>query len=76
MSRAIYNGVEPIIPSDTVALPAVTKGIYVGVAGDIKLTLSDGSVAVFKAMPVGDYPYAVEQVWATGTTATNILALY
>lgn len=56
---------------------ATTTALYIGVTGDVCVDMDDGGTAVvFKAHPVG-YMYArVNRVLATGTTATDILALY
>lgn len=54
----------------------VTRALYVGVTGDVKVTMKDGSQATFKAAPVGILPVRVKQLLSTGTTATDVLALY
>jgi hypothetical protein len=65
-----------VAPSDVAPL-ATTTALYIGVAGDVCVDMDNGGTAVvFKAHPVG-YMYArVNRVLSTGTTATNILALY
>lgn len=50
--------------------------LYVGVAGDLSLVTDDGSILVFKNHPVGYVPGLIRRVNASGTTATNMLALY
>lgn len=70
-----YNSGAAVSPDD-VATIAVTRGVYVGGAGDLKVTFADGTSATLKAAPLGVYPIMVQQVFATGTTATNIVALY
>jgi len=66
-----------VTKSDTVPLASVPRTIYVGVAGDITAILADDTSAVlFKAVPVGPFPVMVKQIMATGTTATDIVALY
>jgi len=66
-----------ISPSDTVNLPTVCKAIYVGVTGDVKVDLTQtGTAIVFKAVPVGILPVQAMRVYSTGTTATNLVALY
>lgn len=64
-----------VTPSDTVNL---AKGglLYVGVSGDVKVTTIQGTDLTFKAHPVGYMPVYVEKVFATGTTATDILVLF
>jgi hypothetical protein len=51
--------------------------LYVGVGGDIKVTTSGGSVLTFKNVQDGTFmPISVQRVWATDTTATDIVALW
>lgn len=71
------------VPTDAVAVtPSDTTeglglvGFYVGVAGDVKVTTEKGTDVVFKACPAGLHIYlAVSKVFATGTTATDIVGL-
>ena len=58
---------------------AFTNGcvLYVGVAGDVKVKTAAGNDVVFTGVPAGSFmPVQVTQVFATGTTATNIVALW
>lgn len=50
-------------------------GLYVGGTGDIKVTTAAGSIVTFKSVPVGPFYIKLAQVFATGTTATNLLLL-
>ena len=51
--------------------------LYVGVAGDIKVKMAGGNDVVFKTVAAGSFlPINVIQVFATGTTATDIVALW
>lgn len=71
-----YTGAAAVTPHDTNTL-TTTRGLYVGVSGDVAVVTDDRATSVvFKAAPVGVLPVAVNQVLSTGTTATNILALY
>lgn len=69
-----------VTPSDTVALPDVTRFLYVGGAGDLTVIMAEDSTLTpitFKAVPVGTVlPLAVSLVHATLTTATLIVAMY
>ncbi|CAH1205630.1 hypothetical protein PAECIP111893_02382 [Paenibacillus plantiphilus] len=68
-----------ITPNDGADLAKYpTKGIYVGVAGDIRVDLIDGTAPVtFKDVSKGSiFPVAVKRVYATGTTATDIVGVY
>lgn len=73
----LFNSAAAVTPSDTLNIATgVTRGVYVGGTGDLKVTMADGAVVTFKAVPVGLYPFQVLQVFSTGTTATNIVAVY
>lgn len=52
------------------------QGLYIGGAGDVKVTTSAGTAVVFHAVPVGTVlRIRCQRVWSTGTTATNVLGL-
>lgn len=62
--------------SDTNVLPQ-TRGLYVGGAGNIAVTMSDGNDVTFTGVTAGQIlPISVIKVKATGTTATAIVAVY
>ena len=65
-----------VTTSDSAKIP-YPRALYVGVSGDVAVVMKgkSGSV-VFKGAPVGILPIRPVQVLATGTTATDILALY
>jgi hypothetical protein len=75
-----------VTPSDTVTIPSISaadgKGnngcvLYVGVAGDVKVTTAGGDDVTFTGILAGSFiPVQVVKVFATGTTATNIVALW
>lgn len=72
-----HSSAVAIVPSDTDDLAKVCNAIYVGVSGDIKVDMPGvGTGIVFKAVPVGDFKRRVKRVYAAGTTATNLVALY
>lgn len=51
--------------------------LYVGGAGNIKLTTDAGDIVTFVALPVGSFiPVQTSKVFSTGTTATNLIALW
>ena len=67
-----------VTPSDAGDLSAYARALYVGGVGDlvvIPVGNADGSPVTFKAHPIGYMPVAIRRVLATGTTATNILAI-
>jgi hypothetical protein len=65
---------EPVTPSDSVDLEFMSRAIYVGVAGDLRVTVKSGQTVTLVAAAVGWHPIRVSRVWATGTTATDIVA--
>lgn len=66
-----------ITPHEVNELEAVTRGIYVGGAGNIVLITATGRTVTFTNVPAGSIlPIAVRQVKAIGTTATALVALW
>jgi len=62
-----------VTPSDTVDLPVLTRGIYVGGAGDVVVVFKNDATATFTAVPAGTLlPVAARRINSTGTTATNL----
>ena len=68
------TGASAVTPNDSTDLSEVTLALYVGTAGAAKLTLMDGSIVTYAALAAGRHPLRVKRVWATGTTATGIVA--
>ena len=65
-----------VTPNDSTVFNA-TRGLYIGGAGNVAVVMHDGSTVTFNALAVGViHLISVKQVKATGTTATNIVALY
>ena len=65
-----------ITPADNVPLPMMARSLWIGTAGDVCLLPRDGlAPVVLKNVPVGVLHVWCSQVFATGTTASNIVAL-
>ena len=64
-----------VTPSNSVNLAAPTRGLYIGGGGNISVEMLNGTVS-FSAVQAGIFPIQVTRVNATGTTATNIVALW
>ena len=65
-----------VVPHDSNDLTKETRGLYVGVSGDVKVDIG-GVTVVFTAMAAGIiHPISVTRVWATDTDATNLVAIY
>jgi hypothetical protein len=75
-----------VTPSDTVDIPNVSNAngrgnngcvLYVGTGGDLRVLTAGGDDVVFTGFPDGGFlPVNVVRVFATNTTANNILALW
>lgn len=76
------SGAVAVTPSDannlfTANAGLATNGLYVGGAGNVKVDMQDGSTVTFNGVVAGTtLPIQVRKVYATGTTATNIIALF
>ncbi len=67
-----------ITPADGADLAtAATRGIWVGVGGNVKVDMVTGGTGItFTGVPIGILAVQAKRVYATGTTATTMLALY
>lgn len=67
-----------VTPSDTVDLGFVSRGLYIGVTGNVAVVMQgSGTAIVFKGAQAGSVlPIRVTRVNLTNTTATDIVALY
>ena len=67
-----------ITPNDSADLANNTRGIYVGVTGDLRVILTGDTVAVtFSAVPAGSLlPIRAKRVTNTGTTATGLVGVF
>lgn len=72
------TGAVAVTPSDSTDLTrGATKGLYIGGAGNVAVITSGGDTVTFNAITIGNvHPISVKRVLATGTTATNIVAVY
>jgi hypothetical protein len=75
-TNPLASGGLLVVPSDTVDLSSIAYGVYVGGAGNLKVDLIDGTTVTFNGVLVGTVlPIIAKRVYATGTTATNLIAL-
>ncbi len=71
------SSAQSVVPSDTIDMPHITRAIYVGGAGDLSVEMKDGGAVTFKNVGAGAVvAIRVSRVFATGTTATDIVGLY
>ena len=67
--------IELITPSDTADLECASRAVSVAGAGDLRVTMIDGSEGtLFLAAGIA-FPIRVTRIWDAGTTATGIVAL-
>jgi hypothetical protein len=64
-----------VTPSDSTVLTP-TRALYVGTAGNVSVLMMNGVTVTFSNVQAGILPIQVTQVLATGTTASNIIALW
>lgn len=62
-----------ITPDDAADLPTATRAVYIGVAGNLHVTLISGDIVTFQNMNQGWHPLRVARVWAAGTTASGVV---
>ena len=66
-----------ITPSDSADLNYLTRGLYVGVSGDVAVVMADGKSVTFVSLAAGIiHPLSVQRVDSTNTTATSIVGVY
>jgi hypothetical protein len=66
-----------IVPSDDAALGHVTRAIWVGGAGALRVRMLGGGVVTLGEVPAGTLlPLRATRVFSTGTTATGLVGLW
>ncbi|PJE32676.1 hypothetical protein PSM7751_01402 [Pseudooceanicola marinus] len=66
-----------VIPSDSTDLPVRPRALYVGTGGDLALRDAAGVVAIRRNVAAGtEIAFEAVRVMATGTTASDILAIW
>ena len=70
------SGAE-ITPQDSTELSHVTRALYVGGEGSLRVRMLGGAVVTLANVPAGSImPLRVTAVLGTGTTATGIVGLW
>lgn len=67
-----------LTPNDSTDLSTVARGVYIGGAGDITVDfVGDGTNITITGLSAGViYPFRVQRLYSTGTTATDIVGLW
>jgi hypothetical protein len=65
-----------VTPSDGADIPGgAVRGFVVGVSGNVRTTMPDGTDVTWPSLAAGvTHPIQCIRIWATGTTATTIVA--
>lgn len=75
-STAPAHRAAAVTPHDTNDIEN-TRAVYVGGAGNLKVKMHNGDEVTFTGVTAGTFmPIQVIRVFATGSTATSVLALY
>lgn len=64
-----------VTPNDAVDLDVPSRGLWVGTQGDLKVTSLAGEIVTLPAA-LGLLPIRVRRVWASGTQAAGIVAMW
>ncbi len=66
-----------ITPDDSNDIANVSRMLYVGAGGDLKVTMAGGQSVTLVGVPAGwSDALAVSRIWSTGTTAASIVAFW
>jgi hypothetical protein len=80
IKKALIPGIARLVtPNDTANLPSVSQAgttLYIGTIGNIKVDLAEGGTGIVFKNVSGDFPRRVVKVYATGTSALDIIADY
>ena len=72
-----FANAAAVTPDSGVVLPAPAAALYVGGAGSVTVITPNGQVATFANVPAGTtLRVRATRVMSTGTTATQIVALW
>lgn len=71
-----YTRAVALTLHDSNVLTAPHQALFIGGAGNLKVTLVSGDVVTFNGLAAGSIlPVQVKLAWSTGSTATGVLAL-
>lgn len=71
LSSIALNGGAITVSDDTNDPNGPFRALWVGVAGNVKLTTIGGTAITLTNVPVGILPVGCRYVWSTGTTVTT-----
>lgn len=72
-----YSNALAVVPADNTPLAIVTRGLYVGGAGNVVIVLQGGQTVTFTGVAAGTVlRIRATGINATNTTATGLVALW
>lgn len=70
-------GAASVTLHDSNELTYYCRALYIGTGGNLKVTTVDGSTVTFVGVPTGTIlPVRAKIVFSTGSTASDVVALY
>lgn len=75
MSSAPAVGAFDITPNDIDDLPRIARALYIGTTGNVRILTPDDEDITFDNVPVGTLEAQAKRVFATSTTASDIVGL-
>jgi hypothetical protein len=64
-----------VVPDDATDLPMASRALSVAQTGLVQVTTTGGTTATIYVAAGGAFPVRAVRIWATGTTASGIVAL-
>lgn len=74
--NAPYDNASMVTPSDSADLSYVTRSLWIGSQGNLKVTMLGGGDVTFNVTAHMELPIRVTRIWSTGTSAGDIVALW
>jgi len=65
-----------VTPNNSVDLAVMSRALYIGSSGDLSIVTAGGTTLTFRNVPIGLLPIRVSRMRATGTTASDIVAVW
>lgn len=70
------SNVIAVTPDDALDLPDASRGLNVALGGAVRVTTTGGTTETLMIAAGGVFPVRATRVWATGTTASGIVAMF
>jgi hypothetical protein len=73
------SGIFEVTPSDAAMLPTYISQFYIGGSGDVKFETEAGEIITMVGLAEGvvyPFTFSIVKIFATGTTAQNIVGIF